>query len=171
MRGAGSELGMRMVEHVDPPGVRLPVGCFSLTRYNISMQESLDILNTRGMEFCAPLEGSMWLHMVNLLYLAVKHSPGYVERDKVRFCDLFKKIADPNDNVLDIRWRARSHAETCLNIFGKKTSEYGGKYSAKYSVDFESGKLAMAVTRGERNQQVYPEVEFEAAWLRKVLVR
>jgi hypothetical protein len=29
----------------------------------------------------------------------------------------------------------------------------------------------MAVTRGERNQQVYPEVEFEAAWLRKVLVR
>ena len=171
MRGAGSELGMRMVEHVDPQGVRLPGGCFSLTRYNISMQESLDILNTRGLEGCAPLEGSMWLHMVNLLYLAVKHSPGYVDRDKVRFCDIFKKIADPNDNVLDIRWRARSPAETCLNVFGKKTNEYGGKYSAKYSVDFETGKLAMAVISGERNQQVYPEMEFEAAWLKKVLDR
>jgi hypothetical protein len=170
--GPGSELGMRMVDNVDHRAVVLPEGCFSLTRYSISIQRALDLLNSKGMEGCAPLEGSMWLHMVSLLYLAVKHSPEYVDRDKTRFCQVFAKIANPGINVQDIKRRGRLHAQDCLNVLGKNTKGVSDFEDInRFSYDFEGGKLLMLGGTKENKIDEYTEIEFEAAWFKRVIDR
>jgi hypothetical protein len=171
--GPGSELGMRMVDNVDHRAVVLPEGCFSLTRFPISIQQSLDLLNTKGIiDTCAPLEGSMWLHMVSLLYLAVKHSPGYVDRDRANFCRVFEKIPNPDVNVQGIKRRSRAQARDCLNVLGKNISNATDLEDInRFSYDFENGKLMMLGSRKESNRDEYTELEFEAAWFKRAIDR
>jgi hypothetical protein len=159
-----------MVDFVDPDE-QLPSGIFSLTKYNISIQDSLRILIEQGMGRdieggiygCAPIEGTMWLHMVALQYLAITQRPEFPEnqeRGSSNFRTWYGNVLNTNDNVLVMRKQARDAAKTALDVLGKDTM--------KYSIDFDNGELVKLGQRRPADQEIYNDIRFEAGWLNRV---